>query len=730
MAAAADTTEESVDHTILPPLRRDLIVSQQTYEGKPFYVLKDPIALNYYRLTAEDYALATLFDGKRTLAEIRHAYLRQVPHLRLTYTPSQLTEKLVRFANELSVMQFLHVQGSATKKRTAMQRERQESRWYAVLGKIFWFQASVFDPDQLFTKMARWIPWVWTKTTLWISLAIMVAAVAVFFQNYTRIAPNMDALFATHNLLLLWFCVVFVKIVHELGHGLTCKHFGGEVHEIGLMVMLFTPFFYVNVSDSWMMPKRRHRILVAAAGIYVELIIAAFATFLWAISQPGILQQALFNLMLVTSVFTVLFNANPLMRFDGYFILTDLIEVPNLRAKAQAYMGVLFQRLLFGQQAFSARLSKMALPEKHFALFVIYAFLSYAYMALILYRISGIFTTLLAPYGLQQFGQILSTLAVLAFVLLPIVRFFSSLQLEASEWQRGGRLRRLAWITTAATSIFAVVCFVPVEHTITRSSAIESANPQTIRPIVPGMIEEIFVTEGDFVRAGESIARLSNREIVQNFEVSGLQLHMVEKQIQRAMGQEKPVDFLQAKALKEQYGAATEGAQRNFSHLLLQSEIDGIVLTHGLKRKVGLLIKQGEPLCQISPLRQLLINIPLSESEVRYINVGQRVHVKAVAYPELTLTGVISQKPLVTLDRNLPPALSALRKGDVPTTADPQGRERPTEITYNAQILVDNPDLVLRPGMSGRVKIFAGKHPVGVLLYRWFLDLISLDFRL
>jgi putative peptide zinc metalloprotease protein len=178
------------------------------------------------------------------------------------------------------------------------------------------------------------------------SLGLFLIGSTVFVFHWPRIQPSLNDYLALPNLALIWLLTIVVKIIHEFGHGLTCKHYGGEVHEMGLMMMIFSPFLYADVTDSYVFPNKRHRILVAAAGIYVELVIAAIATLLWSISQPGPTQQLLFNLMLITSVWTILFNANPLMKFDGYYMLTDLLDVPNLRSKAQMCVSDMARRLI------------------------------------------------------------------------------------------------------------------------------------------------------------------------------------------------------------------------------------------------------------------------------------------------------------------------------------------------------------------------------------------------
>jgi putative peptide zinc metalloprotease protein len=350
VAAPAAPAAAQQEKVVLPPLRQDLIISRQMFEGRTFFVVKDPISLQYFRMSAEDYFLATLFDGRRTFGEVRKIYLANFAHVSLELTPEEVNERILRFANDLALMQMLSVQGQRLKARYDAKRKQKKSKgwFYNAVNYVFFKRFSLFDPDKLFARMAKPIGWVWTTTFQWTSVAIILAGVVTYLMNTGRIHPTMSNFFSFHNLTLVWITTILIKSVHELGHGLTCKHFGGEVHEVGIMFLVFTPYFFVNISDSWTMPQRKHRMLISAAGIYIELVIAALATFLWAVVQPGAFQDFLFNVMVIASFSTIVFNANPLMRFDGYYIMTDLIEVPNLQAKSRALVTAQMKGLIFG----------------------------------------------------------------------------------------------------------------------------------------------------------------------------------------------------------------------------------------------------------------------------------------------------------------------------------------------------------------------------------------------
>src|SRR6185436_5103880 len=247
----------------------------------------------------------------------------------------------------------------------------------------------------------------------------------------------------------------------ELGHGLTCKHFGGEVHEVGLMTMVFTPYFFVNVSDAWTMPDRRHRMLISFAGIYVELVFAALAAFLWVFVQPGWFKDFLFNIIVIASVSTILFNANPLMRFDGYYIMIDLIETPNLQQKSRALIQHKVTQWLFGSSNKTDILSRMPLPRKRLPLFYSYAVLSWLYGYYVIYSLIRWMRPHLEPLGIEALSDWFAFLALTGWVVVPLWQFVKQLNLTKEDLKPGGRWRRIAKVLGVPLLIFIGFCFVP-----------------------------------------------------------------------------------------------------------------------------------------------------------------------------------------------------------------------------------------------------------------------------
>ena len=678
-AAAAAAPPMPGEEIVIPPLRRDLVIIKQYYEGRTYYVVKDPISLQYFRLTSEDYFLATLFNGKRTMRQIREAYVEHFPHLRLDFSEEEISERVSRFANDLGLLQFLSVQGASLKPRYDAARRQQEGegRFYSLVNNVFFARYSVYDPDRLFGRMAKPVWWIWTKAAHWISLALIVAAAAVVYEKYDASGALMSRFFSLNNIALIWVTTIVIKSIHELGHGLTCKHFGGEVHEVGVMLLVFTPYFFVNVSDSWVLPDRNKRILISAAGIYVELVLASLATLLWAVVQPGALQQELWNIMVIASISTLIFNANPLMRFDGYYIMTDWIEVPNLSTKSRAFIGYQVKRLIFGSNYQDASMARLPLPRRKFGLFYFYAVASYLYGYFVIYKLARYMAPHLAPFGLEKFATWFSASALLAWVVMPFWSFMKSLQLTRADWKPGGRLRRLSLIGGAILLVFIVCCFIPCELTIKRAVAVELASPEAVRPEIEGFVDKIFVKEGDKVPPGGALAQLANRDVEQDLVQATGQLAVAQASVQRALAEDKPAELVEAQAEAGRAEKRAADARKNMQRLTLRTVAGGTVLTEELPLKLHRDLRLNEVFCEVAPLDSMRIVVPLTEKQMRWVHKDQPVELKSYAYPGVTISGQIAEDPVTMVGADMPAAFSMRRHGDVPTAFDRHGKGNP-----------------------------------------------------
>ena len=236
-----------------------------------------------------------------------------------------------------------------------------------------------------------------------ICLGLIASSLILFgvqFEHFHRTMPEFQQFFAWPNLLYLWITLGLTKILHEFGHGLTCKHYGGECHEMGMMLLVFSPTLFCDATDSWMLPNKWHRILIASAGMYVEILLSAFAIFLWWNTESGLVHHLCLNVFLVTTFTTVIFNANPLMRYDGYYILSDFLEIPNLRTKATKMLKDKFAWICLGIESRPDPFE----PETGRNWLALYAIAASLYRVLVLSGILLFLYTFLKPHGLQSIG--------------------------------------------------------------------------------------------------------------------------------------------------------------------------------------------------------------------------------------------------------------------------------------------------------------------------------------
>jgi putative peptide zinc metalloprotease protein len=724
-AEAASTT----DAIIPSALRVDLAISHQVFEGRAFAIIKDPLSLKYFRLPAEDYALAALFDGRRSVQQIREVFSQGHPHTSLAQNEAALTQRIVAFATELLTAGFLEATAAGARRQLELKRLRHKpvTPWGLFMKALF-LKIPLWDPDVLLTRMERhlrWI-WIWTWSGFAVSMIILLAGMAVFAVNFPRIAPSLNDFLSLPNLALVWVLTILVKVIHEFGHGLTCKHYGGEVHEMGAMLLVFSPFLYADVTDSYLFPKRRHRILVAGAGIYIELIIAAIATLLWAVSQPGPTQQLLFNLMLITSVWTILFNANPLMKFDGYYMLTDILGVPNLRAKAQMCVSDLFRRVFFGGG--TPPVVERLLPRKNRGWFVLYSITAQLYLLQITLGIAMIFHFLLEPYGLSWLGDAIGAGAVVSMLIVPVSSFFKKQFFQTSTTP--GAWRRPLCAFGLLAVIITGLMFCPWQIKVERPAVLRPARAEWVRAEVPGRMVEIKVTAGQTVQKGDVVAVLSNVQLTSEVEKNRLLVERARRQLDMTLGADVPAYYQQSKAALAEQEVALAEAERLAAKLILRATESGIVLTPDLERLMAGSMRPGDALCEIAPLQPLQLFIPLNERHARHIRAGQKVALRIPARSTRTYEGQVTEDLKTAPATELPPNLIATLGGDVAAEPDAEGNLTPLEVTYGVLVSLPNEDTSLRPGMTGTARIYGDTLRIWKVLWLEILDFVSLDYRL
>jgi putative peptide zinc metalloprotease protein len=339
-----------------------------------------------------------------------------------------------------------------------------------------------------------------TRTAACVWLLVVLAAVVLVVVHHDALwarLPDFRSFFHAENLLWLAVSLAVVKVLHELGHAVACKHFGAECHDLGLMFLVFTPCLYCDVSDAWMLPDKWQRIAVSAAGLYVEIFLAAVCTFLWWFSEPGLLNSLCLNIVFVCSVSALIFNGNPLMRFDGYYILSDLVEIPNLQSRASSALSRLLAWWTLGVELPGER----AMAERRHVWLAAYAAAAIAYRLVVVIGCLFFLNAVLKPYRLEVLAQIFMGIILLGMVAAPAwktSRFFRNPILRR-QIRRGRLSRTLMAVLLAAIALV----FVPVPYRVRAPVLLQPEDARYVYVAAPGTLQEA-VAAGQLSRRARS----------------------------------------------------------------------------------------------------------------------------------------------------------------------------------------------------------------------------------
>src|SRR3954452_6959096 len=485
-------------------LRPDLVVQPQFYEGMTHYVIKDPLALKYFRFKIEECYLLQQFDGIQNLQDVKKAFEKK-------YRPQTISiEDLTRFVARLHEAGIIQIDSPEQAK--VLIRRRRKNKWrkvWSFLANILFIKIPIIDPERLLTGMYPYFRWIFTSYFVTASVGLMLAAVTLVVSQwdlfYSRL-PDFQSFFNWWTIFSFWISLAIVKIIHEFGHGLTAKHYGGEVHEMGMLFLVLTPALYCDVTDSWLLPNKWHRIWISAADIYVELFLASIATFVWFYSEPGLLNSLSMATMFICSINTVMFNANPLLRYDGYYVMADWLEIPNLRIKSTQFFAYLIQEKVLGLEI----PVQNYLPRSRRSLFVTYSVASYLYRWVVTFSIIYFLSQVLKPYKLETLSYMLAIGALVPLVFVPLFQIVKFVRTP-------GRLRkvkkaRAAGFALAAVAIVAGVLLIPTPLRVQGTLVLTAAKPEEVYAEVPGRLVELKVRDGEWVKSGTVLATLSNPE--------------------------------------------------------------------------------------------------------------------------------------------------------------------------------------------------------------------------
>jgi multidrug efflux pump subunit AcrA (membrane-fusion protein) len=475
----------------LHPCRRSELVVRPLGDHGP-YVVKDPGTGAYYQLGEEEQFLLTQLDGQRNAAAIRAAFAER-------FGKSLSDEDFHEFLTVAKERRLLQSDGPPDPE---TRRPGDDTGDPVSLGgrapfglRILYWRKSFFDPDRFFNWLAPRLWWCWTPAFLVVSAGCIGLATVLLWANRQGLVHSFIDSLRWETAVLAWLVLLFVTMCHEFAHGLTCKHYGGEVHEIGFLLIFFMPCFYCNVSDAWLFREKSKRLWVTLAGGYVELFLWALAVFLWRVTTPDSLINYLAFVVLSACGVQTLFNLNPLLKLDGYYLLSDWLEVPNLQQRSAAYIKGLIRWLLWG----AARPE----PEPRGRVLWLYGLVSWLY-ALAFLALSLLFMSHFMSARLGLLG--LAAVALLALLSLRgLFHDFTAGEVRNMILLR--HKRSVIWALLLG-SVPAALFLIPIEDRASGEFALRPVVRAELRAPVAGFLNEVWKDEGDRVSPGELIVHI------------------------------------------------------------------------------------------------------------------------------------------------------------------------------------------------------------------------------
>lgn len=563
----------------------------QQFRGEPSYILEDTLSGHFFRLGLREAALVRRLDGKQTGLEILAGDGGEADPDALDARQMIMLLAMLRAAGLLDGCPPDEVPGP--------------SALHRVIAKNPLFvRIPLGNPDPILARAERALRWMFQPWFALLAGAIFLAALLAIAGDWQRFSDRAQSVLATDNWLWLFASFLGLKLVHETGHGLVCKHFGGRIPEFGLYFMFFTPLTYVDATSSWAFPSRHIRILVSAGGIIAEMLVAALAALVWASTETGVINTLAYNTIFSATVVTLLFNLNPLLRYDGYYILSDLTGVPNLYSRAGAAAAAWFQWLVFGTR-----------PEEPEEIWIGV----YGIACLIWRTLLTISICVGAVVLLQGIGLVLAALYLVGMA-LPIVK-----KIRARPLPRGRAAIRPALFLAVAA---AILCF-PIRQTITAPAVIQAADLTSIRVGCPGFLRELLVSPGEAVEGGALLMRLDNPEEIARLRTTETLAGIAEVEAHRARLDRAPQ--LEAKKLEEVRSLRAQAAeQADFCRSLeIRAPHAGIVIGREMSNLVGSFLTTGQELFAIgsATAREVHILIPEEYAEVVQGQPGERIRV-------------------------------------------------------------------------------------------------------
>jgi putative peptide zinc metalloprotease protein len=703
-----------IAHTT-PRLRNHAKLHRQEQRGMLWYVMQDQASGRYYRFTPQAYYFIGLLDGVRTVQNA------------LQHTEQVLGEDAPSQADVIRLLYQLHAADALdgkfipdpleadTRGRTSVKRKRMQQYLSPLAVRV-----PLLDPEKILVRMRPLARLIFSLPGVVVWLLVLIYGTSVAVVNFDALTDNFaDRILAAENLLIILIAFPLLKLCHEFGHGLAVTRWGGEVHEMGVMFLVFMPIPYVDASSSTAFRNRWQRAWVSSAGMYVEMFLAALAVIFWAMIEPGIVRSILFNVALIGSVTTIVFNLNPLLRFDGYYIFSDLIDIPNLGSRGNKYFQYLCQRYLLG---LPDAVSPVTAKGESGWLFV-YPIASFIYRIFVV--------SLIAMFVISKFfiiGVLLVMLSIGLLIGLPLFKLMKFLlfsdRVHSSGW------RAYTGVLIISALLFVALFKAPFPLTTYAEGVVWVDEAAELTAAESGFIQTVGFSAGSQLRPGDRILGLENNELTTEMSALEARLHALNARYQAELVNDRVAAQITDEEIEHIRQRLDELVLKT-GKLNLLSHTEGTLLISNVDDLPGRFLKRGEMVGFVVDPQQVRVRTLIPQSDVGHVR--ERIESISLLLSDNMNTELPAEllREVPAADDSLPsPALATTGGGRI-ALSPTAGSDKPKTLNkmFHFELGFKQPPLLPRVGQRVHVKFMHGYQPIGYQLLDKLKQLFLKEIR-
>ncbi len=697
-----------------PRLRSHVEVRRHQYRGKRWYVLQDHTRYRQHRVSSAAYAFLGLMNGSLTVQEMYQAAEANLGD----QAPTQ--NDVVQLLAQLHTGELMQCDVPADLAELLLRQEREcrterQSRFLNPLSTKF----PLFDPERIMTPLLPLVRPLLCRGALILWLAVVGTAASQAAIHWSELTLTVaDRILTPQNIAVLWLLFPLIKILHEFGHGLATRAYGGEVHEMGVLLIAFQPIPYVDASSASAFPSKWQRIVVGAAGMMVELFIASCALFLWLNIEAGAIRTAAYNVLFLAGISTILFNANPLLRYDGYYMLSDYLEIPNLRARSHRYLVYLCERYVFGRQDAQAQTAELA--ER--------VWLTVYPIAAFLYRLFALAAITLFIAGKFFFvGVLLALAGIVLWILGPLVK--ALVYLCTDPGIRIVRRRALATSLLATVALSTAILWLPLPLRTGAEGVIWLPEQARLRAATDGFVKRIVARAGSPVRSGDILIECYDPQLTARVRVLQARLDELDTRYRALL----LIDIRQAQIVRDEIVHVEQRLARateRVNDLLIRSRTDGIFEIPDAAKLPGRFINQGATLGYVLDTSALTARVVVPEADVELVrHQTKRIELRLIGRPHEIFTTTV-QREVPAASEKLP--TSALgNQGGGRMAVDPLDKDglRTVEKTFQFDLALPASASIQSFGGRVHVRFDHGWEPIASRWHRQLRQLFLARFH-